>query len=274
MTGAAVDLAAARAGAEAAARAAAEVIRGFAAERYRLKLHDKGTNEFVTEADVAVQRVIVEALQGVVPGAAFLGEEEDLGSDHRPDGLCWIIDPIDGTTNFAHGVPPYAVSIGLVEGDQPLVGVVYDVAHDELFSAARGHGLTANGAPARVSETDALASSLVATGFPYRQFDWADEYLETLHGLMTGTRGVRRHGAASVDLAWVACGRFDAFFELGLSPWDVAAGIALVEEGGGRCTPFAGEGSAVFGGEMIATNGLLHDALHAATAPLRRYVQR
>ncbi len=264
------DLDAARAGAEKAARAGAEVVRHYAAARQRLRIHDKGTNELVTEADVETQRAIVEALAGVVPGAHFMGEEEALGQRaQRGDELCWIIDPIDGTTNFMHGVPPYAVSIGLVQGTSSLAGVVYDVAHDELFSAARGRGLTLNGAPAGVSATEHLSGSLVATGFPYRHFEGVEAYLETLREFFAATRGVRRHGAASVDLAWVACGRFDAFFETGLSAWDVAGGVVLVEEGGGCCTAFAGTEEAIFSGQMIASNGLLHPAMQRATRRLR-----
>mgnify|MGYP006189972925 CR=1 FL=1 len=149
------------------------------------------------------------------------------------------------------------------------IGVVYDVPHDALFSAAAGHGLTVNGEKATVSATDALADSLVATGFPYRAFAHVDAYLATLAHLMRSTRGLRRHGAASVDLAWVAAGRFDAFFESGLSPWDVAAGVVLVEEGGGRCTPFEGDASPVYAGQIIASNGHLHAAMQEATRGLR-----
>ncbi len=264
-----VDLVAARHAAERAARAAADVLREFERERATLRLRDKGTNELVTEADVAAQRAIVAALDGIVPGARFLGEEENLGREHATDGLCWIIDPLDGTTNFLHGVPPYAVSIGLVEGARGLVGVVYDVPHDALFSAASGQGLTVNGEKATVSATDVLADSLIATGFPYRAFAHMDAYLATLAHLMQRTRGVRRHGAASVDLAWVAAGHFDAFFESGLSPWDVAAGVVLVEEGGGRCTPFEGDASPVFAGQIIASNSRLHAAVQEATEGLR-----
>ncbi len=264
------SLRAARQGAEKAAQEAARVIRAFADQRHQLDLRDKGTNELVTEADIAAQRVIVDHLGGLVPGASFLGEEESLGAAYTREGLCWIIDPIDGTTNFTRGVPPYAVSIGLVEDDRPLVGVVYDVAHDALFSAARGQGLTVNGAPAQVSATTSLADSLVATGFPYRHFDNVEAYLQTLRHFFAATRGIRRHGAASVDLAWVACGRFDAFFETGLSPWDVAAGIVLVEEGGGRCTAFDNATSPVFAGQMVATNGLLHAEMIAATSVLHQ----
>ncbi len=263
------DLTRAREAAEKAARAAADVVRDFSTGQGRRVLRDKGLNELVTEADVAAQRAIVAVLEGVVPGAAFLGEEENLGQGKGRQGLRWIIDPIDGTTNFTRGVPPYAVSIGLVDGDRPLVGVVLDVPHDELFSAAQGQGLLVNGEKVGVSATEALADSLIATGFPYRDFDNVDVFLATLAHFFGATRGVRRHGAASIDLAWVACGRFDAFFETGLSPWDVAAGLCLVQEGGGRCTTFGDGGSALFDGQLLASNGRLHAPMRDALAPLR-----
>jgi myo-inositol-1(or 4)-monophosphatase len=259
----ALDLGAARQAAEQAARAARDVLDHYARDRARLTLHDKGTFELASEA----------ALDGVVPGAAFLGEEDDEATDAIPPSgdaaLRWILDPLDGTTNFLHGVPPWAVSVGLVRGHTPLVGVVLDVPHAELFSAAQGQGLTRNGEPARVSAAADLSGALVATGFPYRKFDYAPAYLDVLGAFFGRCRGVRRHGAASVDLAWVACGRFEAFWETGLSPWDVAAGLCLVQEGGGYATDFGGAPNPVFGGQVLATNGALHEAVRGLLAPLR-----
>lgn len=260
--------------AEAAARAAGDVLRGFARDRDRLVLRDKGVNELVSEADIAAQRVLVEHLTGVVPGAAFLGEEEGLGTEPTagqaaPEGLRWILDPLDGTTNFTRGVPPYAVSVGLADGAAPLLGVVYELAAGELFRAAPDEGLTLNGAPARVSDAETLPETLLATGFPYRRFHYQAEYLAVLGGLFGRSRGVRRHGAASVDLAYVAVGRFDGFFEAGLSPWDVAAGLALVQHGGGQATDFAGAPDPLYAGQAVATNGRIHAALLEAVAPLR-----
>jgi myo-inositol-1(or 4)-monophosphatase len=268
----ALDLGAARQAAEQAARAARDVLDHYARDRARLTLHDKGTFELASEADVEAQRTLVATLDGVVPGASFLGEEDpDASAAPAPDdaSLRWILDPLDGTTNFLHGVPPWAVSVGLARGHTPLVGVVLDVPHAELFSAAQGQGLTRNGEPARVRATDDLSGALVATGFPYRKFDYAPAYLDVLGAFFGRCRGVRRHGAASVDLAWVACGRFEAFWETGLSPWDVAAGLCLVQEGGGQTTDFGGAPNPVFGGQVLATNGALHDAVRGLLAPLR-----
>jgi myo-inositol-1(or 4)-monophosphatase len=260
-------LARARLRAERAARAGGEVIAGYQHRRGELDVQEKGTNELVTQVDVEAQRAIVASLEGAVDGAVFLAEEEELGDGTRPD-RCWVIDPLDGTTNFTHGIPPWAVSVALVDRGRPVAGAVLDVSSGELFSAARGQGLTADGRPARVSSTPRLADSLLSTGFPYRDQRYADAYLEVLKPLMAGTRGVRRHGAAAVDLAWVAAGRFDGFFELNLSPWDVAAGILLIEEGGGRVTDFRGDPDPVFRPHLVATNGHLHDALLALAHPL------
>ncbi len=261
-------LSGARRRAEQAARAGGDVIRSFEPRRSELQVEEKGTNELVTQVDVAAQRAIVASLQGAVSGADFLGEEEALGEGEQPD-LCWIIDPLDGTTNFAHGIPPWAVSVALVEQGRPIAGVVLDVTTGELFSAARGQGLTANGKPARVSRTPTLADSLISTGFPYRDQRYADEYLAVLKMLMARTRGVRRHGAAAVDLAWTACGRFDGFFEINLSPWDVAAGVLLIEEGGGIATDFRGDADPVFRPHVVAANSMLHAHLLRLTQPLR-----
>jgi myo-inositol-1(or 4)-monophosphatase len=260
------DLALARTRAEAAARAGADVIRRF--DRTALRVRDKGTNELVTDVDVQAQLAIVAALEGAVPDAAFLGEEEGMGQGERPERV-WIVDPLDGTTNFLHGIPPWAVSVGLVERGRAVAGAVLDVSTGELFSAARGQGLTVDGEPARASHTRSLSDSLLATGLPYRDQRYADDYLAVLKTLIAGTRGVRRHGAASVDLAWVAAGRFDGFFELNLSPWDVAAGIVLVEEGGGRVTDFRGDADLVFRPHVVAAGPELHADLLRACAPLQ-----
>ncbi len=253
-----------------AADAADAVLRAFARDLGRLTLRDKGTHELVSEADEAAQDALVAALDGVVPGAVFLGEEGGLGAgDDLDDGaLRWILDPLDGTTNFTRGVSPWAVSIGLVAGRTPLVGVVRDVPHGETFAAARGRGATLDGDPMRVSDRP-LADSLVATGFPYRAVHYRDAYLDALGTFFGANRGVRRHGAASVDLAWTAAGRFDAFWETGLSPWDVAAGLLLVEEAGGRVTDFRDEAEPVFTGQVVASNGVIHADVLAAVAPLR-----
>ncbi len=242
------------------ARQAGRLVRFYAG---RVAVREKGYNELVTRADEEVQRFLVEGLLARFPDHAILAEEDIAGPQgavgHVP--FRWIIDPIDGTTNFTRGVPPYAISLALQHEGQTVVGVVYDVPHDELFTAVRGGGLYVNGVRAQVSRTRTLREALITTGFPYREIVHLQEYLEALGRVIEATLGVRRPGAASVDLAWVACGRFDGFFETGLSPWDVAAGILLVEEGGGKVTDFHGRPDPIYARQLLATNGYLHEAL-------------
>lgn len=253
----------------AAAREAGALIRSRVGRIERVRA--KGVHDLVTEVDEAAERLITERLDAAFPGYATLAEEStpDLaavaaGTD-RPR---WIIDPIDGTTNFTHGLAPFCVSIGLQDGGDLVLGVVYEIGADELFAAVRGRGLTLNGEPAGVSATEALGDSLVTTGFPFREFDYVDAYLGVMRRFMHETRGLRRPGSAAADLAYVACGRFDAFFEAGLAPWDVAAGIVLVREGGGRVTGLLPGADPLFGGQLAATNGALHDAVLEVAAPL------
>lgn len=257
----------------AAAREAARVIEAHAGRLSREAVRTKGLHDLVTDVDVEAERVITGVLAEAFPGFGVLAEEGV--ADAPGEGYRWIIDPIDGTTNFTRGVPPYAVSIGLQrtgEGaGEVVVGVVLDVARGELFTAVRGQGLRVDGQPYRVSTTPALDESLVTTGFPYRSVDHLDAYLAVLGTCMRRSRGVRRPGSASVDLAYVACGRFDAFFETGLKAWDVAAGLLLVEEAGGRVTDFADASNPLFAGQLLATNGLVHEELMEMVQPLRPY---
>ncbi len=266
-----LDLHAARDVAVRAARTAAALIRDAAGAPEAVRA--KGTNDLVTATDEAAQDAIAGVLTGAFPDVPILGEE---GTDPdavapAPGGPRWIVDPIDGTTNFAHAAPPYAVSIALQDGDAVVAGVVLDVARDELFTAVRGQGLHVDGARHAVSAADALGDVLVATGFPYRHYAHLDRFLATLRRVLLHTRDVRRHGSAAIDLAWTACGRFGGFFETGLHPWDVAAGSLLVREGGGRVTDFGGAGglAPVFARQICATNGPLHDALLALLPELR-----
>ncbi|AEN72329.1 inositol monophosphatase [Rhodothermus marinus SG0.5JP17-172] len=249
------------------AREAGQIVRYYAG---RVTVREKGYNELVTQADEEVQRFLIEQIHRRFPEHAILAEENlsDVQDGREGASFRWIIDPIDGTTNFTHGVPPYGISLALQHEGRTVVGVVYDVPHDELFTAVRGGGLYVNGVRARVSQTETLREALITTGFPYREVVHLEEYLEALGRVIRATRGVRRPGAASVDLAWVACGRFDGFFETGLSPWDVAAGILLVEEGGGRVTDFHGRSDPIFARQMLATNGRIHEALCELVAPL------
>lgn len=244
-----------------AAQRAADLIRRRAGRVEEETIREKGVHDLLTRTDEEAQRLIVEVLTEAFPEYEVLAEEGAEDWSQKARGHRWIIDPIDGTTNFTHGVPPYAVSIALQHEAEIVVGVVLDVAADELFSAVRGSGIYVDGRPAQVSKTQVMDKALLATGFPYRTFEHVDRYLEVLGRFMRRSRGIRRHGAASVDLAWLACGRFDGFFETGLSPWDVAAGVLLVEEGGGRVTDYRGEGHPIFDRQILATNRLLHEPM-------------
>lgn len=251
------------AGAVRAAQEGAMVIREQAGPLEDVRA--KGRNDFVTETDEAAQAAVVRALRDLFPTDAVLAEEGDepAAIPTVVEGRRWIVDPLDGTTNFMHQVPPYAVSVALQEEDAVVAGVVLDVSHDELFTAVAGHGLQVNGRPTEVSPTDAFEDALLATGFPYRRFEHTELYLDVLAGILRNTRGVRRHGSAAVDLAWLACGRFDGFFETGLQPWDVASGVLLVREGGGRVTDYRDTAglTPLFERQVCATNGQIHEPL-------------
>lgn len=246
-----------------AAQNAARFIRKRVGTLQDSQIREKGLNDLVTEVDEAAQEIIIRTLEETFPAYDVLAEEgEQAPQTHaNADGHRWIIDPIDGTTNFMHGVPPYAVSIALQREENIVVGVVLDASRDELFTAVRGMGLLVNGVPARVSTTARLSDSLITTGFPYRTIGHLELYLKVLGDFMVRARGLRRPGSAAIDLAYVAAGRFDGFFETGLLPWDVAAGQLLVEEGGGRVTDYRDRPGAVFEEQLLATNGRIHSEM-------------
>ena len=257
--------------ADEAARAAGALIRSHAGGLAADAVAEKSEHDLVTFVDHQAEAVIRARIAAAFPGDAVLGEE-DAGAadvDGPGAGRMWVVDPLDGTTNFAHGIPPYSVAIAFYDAGAPALGVVYDVAHDELFTAVVGGGFRVDGRPAHVSATPDLGHALIGTGFPYRDYRYMDGYLETFEAVARAARGVRRHGSAAVDLAWVACGRFDGFFEAGLSPWDMAAGAILVREAGGRVNGLAGA-DAVWDGSIVASNGRIHDALMRAAEPLAR----
>lgn len=223
----------------------------------RLKISDedielKGKASLVTYVDKNAEQMIVDALREILPEAGFITEEGTAGEDGET--LKWVIDPLDGTTNFIHGIFPHSVSIGLVENDKPVAGVVYEVGQDELFKAWKGGGAYLNGKPISVSKSSKHEDVLLATGFPYYNFDMLDSYLRLLEFFMMETRGMRRMGSAAVDLAYVACGRFDGFFEHALHAWDVAAGIIILQEAGGKVTDFKGGDNYLYGKELVASN--------------------
>ncbi len=222
-------------------------------------IEKKGAINLVTEADLASETAIVASLNEDMPGTAIMAEESAGDSPDEPRGRAWIIDPLDGTTNFAHGFPFFAVSIALVEDSVPRVGVVYCPMQDELFCACRGKGAWLNNDRISVTGTRFPVEALVATGFPYAIHARLDTVLQQLRSVLPKVRDIRRAGAAAVDLAYVACGRLDGFWEMDLKPWDTAAGWLLVEEAGGRVTDFAGKPYSAFIPEILASNGVLHD---------------
>lgn len=219
----------------------------------------KGTNNFVTYIDKGSERLLVERLGEIIPEAGFIAEEGT--SSKKGPRYNWIIDPLDGTTNFLHGVRPYAVSIGLMDNGEVIAGVVHEVGGNETFSAWKDGGAWLNGKSIYVSGTKDLAGSLAATGFPYNLFDRLDPYMNLLTYLVKHTHGVRRLGSASIDLAYVACGRFDLFFEYDLKIWDIAAGMLIVREAGGRFSDFSGNIRDLTGDETIASNALIYDEI-------------
>jgi myo-inositol-1(or 4)-monophosphatase len=225
-----------------------------------LAVEQKGAVDLVTEADRASEALIQQFLQDHVPAHGLLGEEGSTrpAKEGKPT---WIVDPLDGTTNFAHGIPIFAVSMAAVLDGAVQAGAVYDPMRDELFSAARGQGAWLGDRPLRVSTTDSLEKAVVATGFPYDRQERPDFYLAHWKALMTRTHGVRRCGAAALDLAWVAAGRFDGFWEFGLRAWDVAAGSLLIEEAGGEVSSLDGGPMNLFGARIAASNGHVHQEL-------------
>ena len=219
----------------------------------------KGDINLVTEMDRRSEHTIVETLRGVFPGHGFIAEEE---TDQRnQSGFLWIIDPLDGTTNYAHGYPCFSVSIALQHEGQVIVGVVYDPMRDELFSAEKGGGSFLNGKKIAVSRTDSLIRSLLATGFPYDRKESDRNNLDYFHHLLMASQEVRRDGSAALDLSSVAAGRFDGFWELKLKSWDVAAGSLIVLEAGGAVSGLSGNTVALDAGEILATNGRIHDQM-------------
>jgi myo-inositol-1(or 4)-monophosphatase len=224
-------------------------------ERSKITTEDielKGKASLVTYVDKNTEKMIVEQLRKLLPEAGFITEEGTAGENGET--YHWVIDPLDGTTNFIHGIFPHSVSIGLTKDHEPVAGVVYEVGQDELFSAWKGGGAWLNGSRITVSKSSRHEDTLLATGFPYYNFEIMGRYLRLLEFFMTETRGMRRMGSAVVDLAYVACGRFDGFFEHALHAWDIAAGIILVKEAGGIVSDFKGGDQYLFGREIVAAN--------------------
>jgi myo-inositol-1(or 4)-monophosphatase len=219
----------------------------------------KGLNDLVSYVDKNAERQLVRNLKKLVPEAGFTTEEETINS--KGEVYNWIIDPLDGTTNFIHGIPAYAISIALYEGELPVIGVVYEINRGEMFYTYKGGAAYLNNKEIRVSDRTALADCLLATGFPYYQFDKQAKYMQLFSEMMQKCHGLRRIGSAAVDLAYVACGRFDAFFEYNLNAWDVAAGAYLVQQAGGNILNFGGGNEFINTREILATNAQIDGEL-------------
>lgn len=241
-----------------AARAAGQILLRNAARSSDLKVQQKGINDFVTEVDVRAEQEIIAVIHKAYPSHAIVAEESGL---QEGDDCEWIIDPLDGTTNFLHGIPQYAVSIAMRENNKLQLGVVYDPFKEELFCASRGEGATLNNRRIRVSTQKDLQGSLIGTGLPYRVDQELDTYLATLRALLTHTSGIRRAGSAALDLAYVAAGRFDGFWEFGLNIWDIAAGVLLIQEAGGLVSDLDGGHDYMQTGNIVAANGKLFKPL-------------
>lgn len=216
----------------------------------------KSKNSLVTYVDKTAEEMIVKKLAMLIPDAGFITEEETFVK--KGEVYNWIVDPLDGTTNFIHSIPCFSVSIALQRNNELVLGVVYEINLDEMFYAWEGSNAYLNGAIIKVSPTTLIGNSLVATGFPYYNYEKQKEYMMLFQDLMKTSRGLRRLGSAAVDLAYVACGRFDAFYEYSLNSWDVAAGAVIVRQAGGVVTDFSGTDNFLFGKELIATNNIIY----------------
>ncbi|HNY52702.1 MAG TPA: inositol monophosphatase family protein [Bacteroidales bacterium] len=240
--------------------AAREAGRFIMQESATFDIHDtetKGRNNFVTYVDKGSEKMLVERLAKLIPEAGFIAEEGT--SVKKGEKYNWIIDPLDGTTNFLHNVHPFAVSIGLMEDDEVIAGVVHEAGGQETFTAWKGGGAWLNGKRIHVSKVPVLSGALAATGFPYNLFDRLDPYMDLLKYLVKNTHGVRRLGSAAIDLAYVACGRYDFFYEYDLKIWDVAAGMLIVREAGGKFSDFSGNMTGLDGNESLASNSLIYN---------------
>jgi myo-inositol-1(or 4)-monophosphatase len=257
-----------------AARRAGNIIARGARELDLLTVTAKGPKDFVSEVDHAAEAAIVEALHAAYPDHAILAEE-GTGRGRNPDAEhTWIIDPLDGTTNFLHGFPQYCVSIALAHRGVITQGVVYDPVRNDLFTATRGRGAFLNDRRIRVSRRAHLRDCLIGTGFPFRDGSYLDTYLQMMKTMIQQTAGLRRPGAAALDLAYVAAGFYDGFFEIGLNAWDVAAGSLLVLEAGGLIGDLAGEGDYLHGGQVIAATPKVFAQIVQALAPYRQQLVR
>ena len=257
-----------------AARRAGEVIVRSMNRVHRLDIRQKGQNDFVSEVDTQAEMEIIDTVRKSYPDHAFLAEESGAHGGSAESEFVWIIDPLDGTTNFLHGFPQYCVSIALAHRGVVSQAVIYDPVRNDLFTASRGRGAFLNDRRMRVSKRQHLRECLIGTGFPFRDGSYLDTYLAMMREMITHTAGLRRPGAAALDLAYVAAGFYDGFWEVGLNPWDVAAGSLLILEAGGLIGDLTGEGDYLYGGQVIGANPKVFAQMVKLLSPFRVEMQR
>ncbi|RRS05573.1 inositol monophosphatase [Aquabacterium soli] len=256
-----------------AARAAGAIINRASLDVDRLTVSSKSHNDFVTEVDQAAEEAIIDIILAAYPSHGILAEESGQSRGNKSSEFVWIIDPLDGTTNFIHGFPVYAVSIALAWRGQVQQAVVYDPSRNDLFYASRGKGAFMNDRRLRVSKRTRMLDSLIGTGFPFRKGDNFQRYLKMFEEVMVQCAGVRRPGAAALDLCYVAAGFYDGFFETGLSPWDIAAGSLMITEAGGLVGNFTGEADFLFQREVVAGNPRIYGQLVQILSPYTRVIK-
>ncbi len=254
-----------------AARAAGEILRRHYGQLEPGAVRQKAVNDFISYVDEQSEAEIISHIKKTYPDHSFLAEESGL--QRQNSKYQWIIDPLDGTTNYIHQIPVFAVSIALKYGDDLILGVIYNPLSDELFWAEEGQGAFLNEQPIQVTDKGDLAQSLIATGFPFKAKHLLPEYLDAFAGIFKDCRGMRRLGAAAIDLAYVAAGRFDGFWEIGLSPWDVAAGAVIVREAGGHVSDFWNQSYFLHNNYIVASNGKIHkDLLNRVQRPFPFFI--
>ena len=234
-----------------------EFIRGEKEKISSDVIENKGIHDFVTYVDKTAEQKLIDGLRKIIPNSGFIAEENT--ADYQGEEYKWIVDPLDGTTNFIHGLTPFAISIALQKDDITIAGIIYEIGLDECFYAYKNSGAFLNGKQIYVSKANKVKDSLIATGFPYYDYSRLDNFMKSLTHFIQNSHGVRRLGSAATDLAYVACGRLEAFYEYSLSPWDVAAGAFIVQEAGGKVCDFSGNGNYIYGKEIIASNPYVYD---------------
>jgi myo-inositol-1(or 4)-monophosphatase len=257
-----MDLAEIQKGVIEISREVGEFIRSEGASFDRNRIEQKHVfNNLVSYVDKEAEKALVKRLEQLLPVAGFITEEGTVEQQSHENEYNWIVDPLDGTTNFLHGLPMYAISIALARKGKPILGMIYDISHQECYHAVENGPAFCNDQMIRVSAIGSLSESLLATGFPYYHFDKRDDYLDIIKEFLNETHGIRRLGSAAMDLAYVACGKLEGFFEYNLHPWDVAAGTIIVQQAGGKISDFRGKGDFLFGNQFCASNTLVHSEM-------------